>query len=248
MTFKELLLDEWNITEGKLDWLLRITSGSDYHNELLAERWHSTRRETEKEIKDFYRDNIINSRSILHRLPLDSEISLDCFQPDCTEIANFLDKAGSESKAVLHLLDFGAGFGNNGFYAHQHGYTVTFVEIESPHYYIIKRIIQHVQSKRLFLTTEMPNRFFDLIISMQVMEHLKNPLKYLAKFYTHLFDEGYLIMDCFFDDCQGKAPYHLHENNVFGDTKYWYRCVKQIGFQPVLQQDKILVWKKLCKS
>lgn len=237
MTIRELICQEWKITEAELERLISLAQDNQSYNRQLADEWNRQVRKTSEEINDFYNDNLLYSIHMIHKLPLDSELSSAIFIAD-TRVSELL----LDIPPVSHLLDYGSGFGNNGLWAFQRGFNVICADIDSPHARILETICRRIDNPRLSFHL-LPGKFIrlvDVIVCSQVMEHLPNPIKVLKLFHKLLIQGGLLVLDCFFDDCGGRAPYHLRNNNVFGDTAYWHRCIETVGFKPF----KNYVWKK----
>jgi hypothetical protein len=73
------------------------------------------------------------------------------------------------------------------------------------------------------------------------MEHLENPTIYLKEFYTHLREEGYLLLkiDSTFRDTH---PMHLNKNRlIFSNLD---ELIEEIGFEQVTP----LLWRKILRT
>jgi len=231
MNWKELILETWGIEETWLYKLRDTVTETGKMNEILAKEWHCQPRQTSADIAAFYKDNFLYSTQLVHWHLLNCEVSLDNFAP--LEI-DFID-------AGKHFLDFGTGMGGSGFQAQKAGCVVHMMDIDAPHSRVLEKAAFLINNPTFNFSyinypdfwCEPPMGYYDIIYCKQTMEHLKAPLQYVKLFYDSLFPGGILIMENFFNDCEGKAPYHLRENNKFGNYEYWKKCVEMIGFQEV---------------
>lgn len=71
---------------------------------------------------------------------------------------------------------------------------------------------------------------YNLVYSSEVMEHLLDPVGEIQRIARCMEPGGYLYLSTFFNDCHGKNPQHLTENNVFQDVDLWMSEVRRAGF------------------
>lgn len=229
--------------EEMLEQSLKICRDNKLFNEKLAEMWYNG-----KVGDEFYKDNFLYSAHLLHKLPLDLPASLiniashnrHSYIHDIARLFRFTHK---------NVLDFGSGAGNLGFTFAHFGYDITFADVDSPHFRIIKALSKEMKVDAGFAT--LPCSFADksdIIICVQVLEHARNPEDILSMFYNMLRDNGLLILETFFDDVQGLAPYHYHENMDKGYNKpeYWNQVLLSNGFHPLMHWDQG-EWRLLIK-
>ncbi len=244
MTFRELLLDTWHIDNTQLCMLQKQCTDNITWNLEMRRRWYAKPRNTSEQIEAFYKDNFLYSAHLLSKVPLDETVEPNKLHTD-EWIYTELEDAIRNKK---HLLDFGSAFGNTGCVGYCMGYWVDMVDIDAPHSRFVEMMTENVREKRLsfeYTSYEQLIRdglwhMYDVINVSQVMEHLYRPLTVLRKLWEAMLPGGILLMDCFFDDYDDKAPYHLKRNNPFGDVEYWNRCVAAIGFKQIRNR----VWYK----
>lgn len=239
LTFRDLLLQIWNIDNIELEKLCNETADNFKYNAALSTLWNTQERTTPKDIAEYYQENYLYSVHLLGKVPLDKEISENGFTTDelITKCLTAYKESHDFQKGYGYLLDYGSGFGNTGFAAYAMGYKVVMMDVDSPHARFVNVLVEYFNDKNLrfeFIrpaSPVLPDAMFDVIICWQVLEHVATPLKLLKKFRKHLFPDGLLIIDTFFDDVQKFAPYHLAKHNQFGNIQYWYRCVESVGFE-----------------
>ncbi len=235
--------------EGMLELSLEICRDNKLFNEKLSEIWNSG-----KVGDEFYKDNYLYSAHLLHQLPLDLPASLiniaahnrSSYIHDIASLFRYTHK---------NVLDFGAGIGNNGFTFASFGYNVTFADVDSPHFRIVKALSNEMKVNASFANlghsvhaTQLSFMKYDIIMCIQVLEHTRNPEDLLSMFDSVLNDNGLLILETFFDDCQGTAPYHYKANIDKGYNKpdYWKQVLIEHGFHPIMSWDQ-QEWRLLIK-
>ena len=229
--------------EGVLESSLEICRDNKLMNQKLSEIWNSG-----KVGDEFYKDNYLYSAHLLHQLPLDLPASLINIAAH-NRYSYIYDIASLFRYTHKNVLDFGSGIGNYGFTFAHFGYNVTFADVDSPHLRIVKALSNEMKVNSKFVS--LPSSFTDkseIIICVQVLEHAKDPEEILRFFYDHLRDNGLLILETFFDDVQGLAPYHLKENMTKGynNPEYWKQILLSHGFHPLMQWDQS-EWRLLIK-
>lgn len=240
--------------DSVLEESLKICRDNKLFNEKLAEMWYNG-----KIGDEFYKDNYLYSAHLLHKLPLDLPASLINIATH-NRHSYIHDIASLFKYTHKNVLDFGSGAGNNGFTFANFGYNVDFADVKSPHFWIVHDLIDimGMSSTCWYLSTDnvksgridstLCDQKYDIIVCIQVLEHAKNPEDILSMFYDMLSDNGLLILETFFDDCQGTAPYHYHENMEKGYNKpeYWKQVLLSNGFHPLMQWDQ-KEWRLLIK-
>ena len=158
------------------------------------------------------------------------------------------------------MLDFGAGIGNWGFTFASFGYNVDFADVKSPHCWIVHDLIDIMNMPSIcwYLNADdmsdgridatLCDHKYDIILCIQVLEHANNPEELLSMFHAMLSDNGLLVLETFFDDVQGLAPYHYKENLNKGYNKpeYWKQVLVSKGFHPIMNWDQD-EWRLLIK-
>lgn len=242
MTFRELLLEVWEIDNAELEEMRRTCSDDLSWNLQMRRLWHEPPyfpRDTPELVAMFYAQNPLYSAHLLHRLPLDVEIDPHALNTDAW-VQEVLEEYGTGK----HLLDYGSGFGNTGCWSFCRGDWVDMADISSPHARFVAGLVEYIGDPKLqFFQVEEGShlwRPYDVIVCSQVLEHVFYPMQVLRQFWESLLPGGLLLLDVFFDDCHDRAPYHLRRNNPFGDVDYWRRCVGSVGFQQVRSR----VWCK----
>lgn len=92
------------------------------------------------------------------------------------------------------MLDYGCGNGEHSFVGIKRGWNVTGYDVDCK---VAKSISEKYNFNYLcgaFEDLELNNKKFDLVYANQVVEHLKNPVAMLKHIWTHLNDEGVLLV------------------------------------------------------
>ena len=242
VTFRDLVLDEWGIDTWELDSLVALARNNDEYHCQNREIWNRSPRDSEDAVSDFYRGNMKYSAEMLYKLPLDKEVSTKDFWAD-----DYILDTVKMMAPNRYILNYGCGFGNEGFCLYNAGHHVLMVDIDAPHSRVVSRVVQMAGDRKLEFQfvrgdkNSMPRRYYHVIACNQVMEHLWDPIATLEWFHKRLFPNGYLLAGCFFDDGDGRFPWHLKHNNVFGNTEYWLDCVERTGFC----REDVNVWRRV---
>ncbi|KKN62417.1 hypothetical protein LCGC14_0512140 [marine sediment metagenome] len=236
--------------EGVLESSLEICRDNKLMNQKLSEIWNSG-----KVGDEFYKDNYLYSAHLLHQLPLDLPASLINIAAH-NRYSYIYDIASLFRYTHKNVLDFGSGIGNFGFTFAHFGYNVTFADVDSPHLRIVKALSNEMKVRASFANqfghtvpaTQLSFTKYDIIVCIQVLEHSSNPEELLSRFYKMLSDNGLLILETFFDDCQGTTPYHYKENMNKGYNKpeYWKQVLITHGFHPIMNGNQ-QEWRLLIK-
>lgn len=218
-------------------------------NQLLKQIWLSKKRETEAEINEFYQNNILYSAQLIPNL--DSELTIECLTSQPNESINALTKSYLYSKNKT-VLEIGSGIGINSFLLASYGYSVVMADVDSIHFSLSKDIIDCVGLHNIEPVEIYPHFYddnnilrnydFDIIVCVQVLEHLIDPVKTAQFIYNRLSNDGTLYIETFFDDCHGEAPYHLNTNNKYQSV--WNKEMEQIGFHPMASNSDCRTWRK----
>ena len=235
--------------DNVLEQSLKICRDNKLFNEKLAEMWYNGKVDDE-----FYKDNYLYSAHLLNKLPLDLPATLiniaahnrSSYIHDIASLFRYTHK---------NVLDFGSGVGNNGFIFAHFGYDITFADMDSPHFRIVKELSEEMKVDAGFAylgntadAIELYSKKYEVIVCVQVLEHAKDPEDILIMLYAMLSENGLLILETFFDDCQGTAPYHYHENmdKEYNKAEYWKQVLLSHGFHPLMQWDQG-EWRLLIK-
>lgn len=236
--------------EGVLESSLDICRDNKLLNEKLSEIWNNG-----KVGDEFYKDNYLYSAHLMHQLPLDLPASLINIAAH-NRLSYIHDIASLFRYTHKNVLDFGAGIGNFGFTFARFGYNVTFADVDSPHFRIVKALSDEMKVNASFAnqfgysvpTAQSSFTKCDIILCIQVLEHARNPEDLLSMFYDVLSDNGLLVLETFFDDCSGVAPYHYKENmdKEYNKPEYWKQVLLKHGFHPIMNWDQ-QEWRLLIK-
>jgi len=229
--------------EGMLESSLEICKDDKLFNEKLAEMWNNG-----KIGDEFYKDNYLYSANLLRKLPLDSPASLINIASH-NRYSYIYDIARLFKYTYTTVLDFGSGMGNNGLIFAHFGYPIVdFFDVASPHSDILRELVRYLRLPDSSFIIEFGEMRYDVIICIQVLEHVRDPEGILSMFNKLLNNNGLLILETFFDNCQGAAPYHYRENmdRGYNNPEYWKQVLSKHGFHPLMQWDQG-EWRLLIK-
>ncbi|GAB6056785.1 hypothetical protein JCM15415_21010 [Methanobacterium movens] len=96
-----------------------------------------------------------------------------------------------ENKKKGKVLDIAAGFGNLSYQLNKRGFDVCAGDIDPS-----KFVPKHIVCKKVDANRELPwkNEEFDYVISVETIEHLENPWKFIREIHRVLKPEGTLII------------------------------------------------------
>jgi ubiquinone/menaquinone biosynthesis C-methylase UbiE len=196
--------------------------------------WNSYKPRTERERKEWYK----NTTAYLYDLSKCHEINQELKETYDQALRICKNKGGK-------ILDFGGGIGDLVILLTKEGVDVTYLDIKSVTSDFAKWRIKRKGLDIRFIETKgepccLKERY-DVILCIDIMEHLENPSLYLREFYDHLVDEGYLILkvDRTFTDVY---PMHLRKNRL--TLLKLDKIMEKIGFE----QSNGIVWKKILKA
>jgi len=109
------------------------------------------------------------------------------------------------------VLDFGHGVGSTGLLFARHGFDITMLDISDPmHRFAEWRFARRGLNGRFLLGTNglRPGENFDVIVSLDVMEHLNDPLSAIRQMTGWLAPGGLLILNIAFG-LDRNQPEHL---------------------------------------
>ena len=111
------------------------------------------------------------------------------------------------------VLDYGCGAGDLGIYFSINGHATTFVDIEDG---ILKYVKKRLKNRQIHdecigvsIEQQLPKleNEYDIIICVEVLEHVRNPLELIYFLINHMNDDGILML--------GSFPFH--DTNSRGD-------------------------------
>lgn len=186
---------------------------------VLYEEWKKQPRESFDEIRDFYEDDayfvFICSMSGWPNSNLEPLIE-KVFRPG------------------TQVLDFGCGHGNIGVACAQRGAHTTCADASRR----VLRVLEHVAGtglrlplKTLLIQQEVPElgeQRYDLVSSLDCLEHVQDPLGVLRKLVEATKRGGYLRLSVFFG-AHEHAPYHLPQHAKLGDYGAFRQVCESMG-------------------
>lgn len=212
--------------ESYEDALSKVETG-----ELVAKKsWRDHDPKTEDERREWYR----TTKAYLYDLSKSHELN-----PEIRRVYNqVLDICSSRGGEIL---DFGAGIGTLIILLAEGGLNVTYLDIKGVTSDFAKWRINRRGLKVNFIeSNDEPTCLeekYDVIICIDVLEHLENPVAYLKEFHEHLRKDGLLILKVDFN-FSDDHPMHLEENRVLQPNLS--EVMDKIGFKRVFD----LTWKE----
>jgi len=198
----------------------------------VAEAWNSKQPKNKDEILKFYRetDSYIFDLLIEHNRPIREQLR-----------KLILSKLKNYSR-INSILDYGSGLGIDAKYFDRNNYNVTAYELESKTANFSKFLIQNEKSNVKLVTSQDNLSKYDAVICLEVLEHVTNPTETLSKIYSHLNQNGILILTESFEMVGLNYPSHLLENQKYGNS--WKNEAEKIGFT-IVDQFNLVEGKKV---
>lgn len=140
----------------------------------------------------------------------------------------------AQQQGCWTCLDFGAGVGSGAILLKRHGLSVTLADISSPllRFCAWRFSIRGLPAEFIDLKQRrLPARAFDLILAMDVFEHLYDPVNVVRQLSESLKPGGFLFGRFGVEDDEDQPQHIVHD---FADT---LDAVKQVGFAPVWQDE-----------
>lgn len=135
------------------------------------------------------------------------------------------------------ILDYGCGSGQAGItFANSGCNQVYLADIPLPLFQIVKKMysgrgINFIEINEKFSLKDM----YDLIICIDVLEHVVQPDMVLKHLVEHLNNGKFLYIETFFGGYD-HAPYHLEENNKF--IPIWKDVIHRCGLEAISINDE----------
>jgi 2-polyprenyl-3-methyl-5-hydroxy-6-metoxy-1,4-benzoquinol methylase len=148
--------------------------------------------------------------------------------------------AAQRFSAGPKMLDFGHGVGSTGLLFARHGFDVTMLDISEPmHRFAQWRFAQRNVTARFLLGDGglTPEENFHVIVSLDVMEHLNDPLAAIRQMTSWLAPGGVLILNVAFGTNPGQPEHLLRRRLGMLDA------IRSIGLQRA-SLDNLLVFYK----
>lgn len=197
----------------------------NYKTEEMAEAWDRAAPKTEEDIRRFYQ-----TTDLYIWEQLQTHASAE--RRECVgKMIDFLLQKYPPS-SYPRVLDYGAGIGTDVITFAQRGYEVFFADVSG----LISDFARHRLKRRNLKATFIPVESgipenigqFDIIICLEVLEHLPDPIKVLRLFYKSLSPKGVMAITTTPTDFGGKVPLHLPSTfPTLG--KHWYLTLDRIG-------------------
>ncbi len=144
---------------------------------------------------------------------------LDIYLLRTWHVHRLLKQIAKQKNSTLHILDAGCGFGQYSYYMSKlfKNSFLTGVDIQEAHILKASEFFKQtgLQDRTEFLTADLttfkrPGQY-DLILSVDVMEHILEDEKVFKNFFESLKDNGYLIVSTPSD--QGGSDVHDHDSD-----------------------------------
>jgi trans-aconitate methyltransferase len=224
------------LTEADLEDLVSFTGLSreeclarvrDCSVEDLAESWRRTDPKTPEEILAFYASAGPYVWELMQWHA--SEARRLYWQALQTIVDRFPPPAG-----YTRVLDFGCGIGTDGLFLANHGYDVTFVDVDGPAF----RFAQHRFARRGLRGQFLPARstlpevegVYDVVVCFDVFEHLPDPLGAARRLVAALRPGGIMVQQGSFGE-DGCHPCHLSDGVAKFSGLRWHIALAGLGLR-----------------
>jgi 2-polyprenyl-3-methyl-5-hydroxy-6-metoxy-1,4-benzoquinol methylase len=176
------------------------------------EEWRAEERNTEEERNSFYEES---ERYIFTLLWL----CIDRYPIRNAAAINVVDTIHQQAiYRDMSILDYGCGLGDIGFRLATKGYQVTFVDLDTLTFEFVKWRCEKYGVEAKFIT--LPNiihQLFDVVICLEVLEHVDDPELLLATLKTVLKNDGQMIISESMKKA-GENPLHIYRTHNGSDV------------------------------
>lgn len=111
-------------------------------------------------------------------------------------VANIVKTVGQLRNKII--IDFGCGVGSHGIFCAQHGAVVDFLDVDGPLYNFAKWRVRKrgiAINKYRYPDDQLPNKYYDVVICLDVLEHIADPAAALSNLTAALKSGGYLLLE-----------------------------------------------------
>ncbi len=117
----------------------------------------------------------------------------------------------------VKILDLGGGIGSDCSYLAKNGYkNITYFEFDGPTCKFAKyRFTKYGVSSNIEIInalSKIPQNYFDIVVSIEVLEHVEDPNRMVRELYGYLKEEGIAIVTESFSRVESIFPTHLRSN------------------------------------
>ncbi len=171
----------------------------------LKEKWLKDNPNTEKEIEDHYNELELYIPELSSWHAIEKNLTL-------LKIVEFMDFC--REKNCKDFLDYGSGIGSAGLFFNYYGFNTTLADISDAMLNYSKwRFKEHCRESNFvdLKKDSLIDNNYDCSISIEVLEHVPDPVKIMKDIYRSLKSGGYLFVTTpFFED--EERPQHLIHN------------------------------------
>lgn len=213
------------------------------NEDVMRQEWNSLNPQTPKDMRRFYAEG----HGMLWNMLAASGLDADGTDTMPNTVFNMVATQGKGK-----CLDYGCGLGRYGLVFANHGWDVTFVDVEGHAFNLVKKwIIMQERENVKFVSipveedyADLGDEEYDAIINFDLEEHVAEPVEMLHFLTKHLSPKGLMLMEVFFDNLsQGgivapQAPYHLQRNyERYNDRQVWYHIVEEAGLKEIWRDE-----------
>lgn len=149
------------------------------------------------------------------------------------------------------VLDYGAGIGDISIYLAEKGCEVTAVELPNSKtkQFLMWRVYQRKLGDQISFDFDDTKDEFDVILAIDVLEHLHFPLRYTVQLGKMLKERSsWFFCTPTFNNDVGVHPMHLPENYWLGDMKTFANAMTSLAFGPKFPLEEYLpIWHPMFK-
>lgn len=213
-------------------------------NEALRRDFMAKNPKTWSEVSGWYGENLVYTGHLLGATGLDVDLSTLRQEDIEVQVAQLF------KHTYKTVLDYGCGTGHRGMKFHNLGYDVTLADVPSLHWQICKKWVE-MQGRSDIKFIEINQKYplgpeeFDVLVVMDVLEHVKDPDMVLTHLVNHMNPQGIILLETWFWSNEGKAPYHLMENDMYGlNPRLWQQILDELGLYPLVRDNAgvVKVW------
>jgi len=209
----------------------------EWHNsgKTVAESWNKLKPNTEEDIVNFYK----KTDAYVY------DLSVESIRPTRIEWRDLIFLYLSQFDNKETLLDFGGGVGTESIFFSNASLKTTYYDLPSiTSDFARYRVKQYANNDVTFVLDEKKLTSYDVIVCLEVLEHLVDPIKAMELIYSKLKIGGLVFLSESFNLIGDDYPSHLKQNKPL--TQEFTSLLVEMGFSIIdkICNDRILVLGK----
>lgn len=196
----------------------KISDEIEHPGSLVAKAWRKANPKTSSEVENFYK----TTDAYLYNL------SVESVQPTRIEWRDEILLYLTQYDNKKTMLDFGGGIGTEALYYRHASYDVAYHDLPGLTSDFARYRFNIYANDTIKSITRESATTYDVVISLEVLEHLNDPMGAMQFMYDHLNHGGLAFITQSFDLVSDDYPSHLEKNKQY--AKNFEERLVDIGF------------------